>query len=44
MIAADGTNRLAAYTHPEGRFTYTAWNAKVKIKAPANPLSASSIS
>ncbi|MCE0537959.1 hypothetical protein LWF15_20920 [Kineosporia rhizophila] len=44
VIAADGTNRLAAYTHPEGRFTYTAWNAKVKIKAPANPLSASSIS
>jgi hypothetical protein len=38
LIAADGTNRLAGYQDPDTRITYSRWNKKVTVKAPANPL------
>ncbi|MCD5309501.1 hypothetical protein [Kineosporia babensis] len=44
LIAADGTNRLAGYQEKGINFVFSEWNKKVTVKAPARPLSASSIS
>ncbi|MCE0537994.1 hypothetical protein LWF15_21100 [Kineosporia rhizophila] len=44
LIAADGTDRLAGYQDPQGRMTFTDWNKKVVVKAPANPLKAADFS
>ena len=44
LIAADGTNRLAGYQDPQGRMTFTDWNKKVEVKAPANTLNVAAFS
>lgn len=44
LIANDGTNRLAGYRDPESRVTHTAWNKKVTVKAPKNPLDLNNLS
>ncbi|GLY15854.1 hypothetical protein LWF15_20425 [Kineosporia rhizophila] len=39
-IAADGSGELVSYQDPEASGIYTNWNKKLKIKAPADPISA----